>query len=175
MNPTVTDKRISGSPVCLILKYFRLHVTRIPYYYFTTEQPQHMPLPSTLCRYGHKTWAIRAKRHPNPLVTLPSSRAFATASTNTHTEHRPRPFRFVVGASWLGKPPGPKPKRSKYLPTAYPFDPRSPIGAWRDKTLEWPKGVLPANKDPGHDFFYVQPVRAWFQYKPNQTLTRIPA
>jgi len=132
---------------------------------------QRMPPPSNLCRYGRATWTTRAKRHAQLLATLPALRtlrAFTSTSTTTSPEQRPRPFRFVVGASWLGKPPGPKPKRSRYLPAVYPFDPKSPIGAWRDKTLEWPKGVLPANKDPGHDFFYVQPVRAQFQCKSNQ-------
>lgn len=131
-----------------------------------------MSLPSALCRYGRTRCAIRAKRCSQPLATFPTSRTFATANTNTGTDQRPRPFRFVVGASWLGKPPGPKPRRSKYLPAVHPFDPKSPIGAWRDKTLEWPKGVLPANRDPGHDFFYMQPVRTQLQHKPNQILTR---
>ncbi|KAF9792410.1 hypothetical protein BJ322DRAFT_1029076 [Thelephora terrestris] len=115
-----------------------------------------MSLPLTLRRYGHKTRPTRAKQSSTLLAIHPALRAFTTAST--HTEQCSRPFRFVVGASWLGKPPGPKPRRSKYLPAAHPFDSKSPIGAWRDQTLEWPKGVLPANKDPGHDFFYIQPM-----------------
>jgi hypothetical protein len=132
------------------LRYFSTsHVTRDPVLYFRATP--RMPPPSTLCRYGRATWAIKAKQHPQLLATRPGSR--------TNTESRPRPFRFVVGASWLGKPPGPKPRRSKYLPSVNPFDPKSPIGEWRDKTLEWPKGVLPASRDPGHDFFYIQPVR----------------
>lgn len=121
--------------------------------------PRRMYTPSTLYRYGHRTRTVRAKQHPRLLEVPPALRAFTTAGTSTHTEQRSRPFRFILGASWLGKPPGPKPKRSKYLPAVHPFDPKSPIGSWRDKTLEWPKGVLPANKDPGHDFFYIQPVR----------------
>ena len=135
------------------------HVTGDPV--LTPEQPQRMPLPSTLCRYGRAAWAFRARRHPQLPETLSALRHFTTTgtSTSTNTEQRPRPFRFVVGASWLGKPPGPKPRRSRYLPAVHPFDPKSPIGAWRDQTLEWPKGAQPANKDPGHDFFYTQPVR----------------
>src|ERR1700733_14489864 len=100
-----------------------------------------MALPSTLGRYAHRTQAVKSKRHTRLLAVLPALRAFTTAGTSTHTEQRSRPFRFVVGASWLGKPPGPKPKRSRYLPAVHPFDPRDPIGAWRDKTLEWPKAV----------------------------------
>jgi hypothetical protein len=121
--------------------------------------PQRMPLPSALCRCGYKTRVISAKRRPPLLEIPPTLRTLTTASKNAQTKSQPRPFRFVVGASWLGKPPGPKPRRSKYLPAVQPFDPKSPIGAWRDKTLEWPKTVLPATKDPGHDFFYIQPVR----------------
>ena len=117
-----------------------------------------MPLRSNLYRYGRATWVTGAKRHSQPLATPPTLRTFTTTGANANIEQRSRPFRFVVGASWLGKPPSPKPRPSRYLPSVYPFDPKSPIGAWRDKTLEWPKGALPANKDPGHDFFYVQPV-----------------
>lgn len=124
-----------------------------------SNNPWPMALPPILCRYGHRTRAIRAEQPPRLLAALPPLRALSTTGTTTPAEQRSRPFRFVVGASWLGKPPGPKPRRSKYLPAVHPFDPKSPIGAWRDKTLEWPKGVLPANKDPGHDFFYIQPVR----------------
>ena len=148
-------------------------MTRDPVLY--PKQPQRMPLPSTLCRHGHARWTIRTKQHPQLLETFLALRTFTTASASASTEQRPRPFRFVVGASWLGKPPGPKPRRSRYLPAVYPFDPKSPVGAWRDKTLEWPKGVLPANKDPGHDFFYIQPVRAQLQYRRDRFLTRILA
>ena len=152
------DLKISGM-------FLASHVTRDPA--LLPQQSRRMPLPSTLCRYGCATWATRAKRHPQLLATLPTLRTFTTAGASTDTEPRPRPFRFVVGASWLGKPPGPKPRRSRYLPAAYPFDPKSPIGSWRDETLEWPKGLLPKNKDPGHDFFYIQPVRTQLQHKPD--------
>lgn len=132
-----------------------------------------MALPSNLCGYRHRTWVVRAKQYLPPLAIHPTLRTFTTANTGTHTDQPSRPFRFVVGASWLGKPPGPKPTRSKYLPAVRPFDPKSPIGMWRDKTLEWPKGVLPFNKDPGHDFFYIQPVRVRTQHTSDRFLTLI--
>ncbi|KAG8805454.1 hypothetical protein FS842_002845 [Serendipita sp. 407] len=63
-----------------------------------------------------------------------------------------RPFKFHVGASFVGKPahPDDKPPKTAGFPDG-------PLKQWRDKTLEWPKGI--ASDQSGHDFFYVQEMK----------------
>ncbi|KAF5380829.1 hypothetical protein D9615_003946 [Tricholomella constricta] len=62
----------------------------------------------------------------------------------------PRPYKFHIGASWAGKP-GPE------EPLQMPFPADGIVGAWRDRTLAWPKTVK--SPDIGQDFFFVQDMR----------------
>ncbi|KAF8077955.1 phosphatase 2C-like domain-containing protein [Lyophyllum atratum] len=83
-------------------------------------------------------------------------RAILRSSTNARKPHPPtrsmsagppRPYAFHVGASWAGKP-GPA------EPLQMPFPADSPIGAWRDRMLAWPKASKSTHI--GQDFFFVQ-------------------
>ncbi|KAI0054059.1 protein serine/threonine phosphatase 2C [Auriscalpium vulgare] len=68
------------------------------------------------------------------------------------TSTLPRPYRFHISASWLGKPPSHKGKAKNV-----PFPPDSSIGSWRDHTLSRQHPSL--SRDPGEDFFYIQDMR----------------
>ncbi|KAG5642190.1 hypothetical protein DXG03_003428 [Asterophora parasitica] len=61
-----------------------------------------------------------------------------------------RPYKFHIGASFAGK-------TSPKGPLQMPFPEDGVVGAWRDHTLAWPKGVR--STDCGQDFFFVQDMR----------------
>lgn len=76
------------------------------------------------------------------VILRPHSRSYGTT----------RPFQFHIGASFAGKPahPNEKPPKNARFPDGQ-------LKEWRDKMLQWPKGIV--STQAGHDFFYVQEMR----------------
>jgi hypothetical protein len=76
-----------------------------------------------------------------------------------------RPYRFHMGASWMGKPSAPNETRLNV-----PFPPQSHIGKWRDQVLSRMKES--SRRDAGEDFLYIQEVRMYLSQIVNSTYER---
>lgn len=98
---------------------------------------------------GLRTYSRRSALDITSASRLLKRRCQHTSTTSPSPSH---PYKFHVGASWMGKPPF-----GRVHVKTKPFPADSPIGIWRDKALSWPKGI--PSTSAGEDFFYIEEMR----------------